>query len=73
MADFKLFRVEHSAATEIVGRSAQVEKSLQILFEANLEALLGVRLLATEFETGKIHRDRFAWAGRERLPGHHRV
>ena len=38
MADFKLFRVGASAAAELPARSAQVGKSLQTLFEANLEA-----------------------------------
>jgi hypothetical protein len=42
VADFKLFRVGASATAEIPARSAQVGKSLQTLFEANLEALLGV-------------------------------
>lgn len=63
MADFKLFRIGSSAAAEIPGKSAQVEKSLQILFEANLEALLGVRFLATEFTTGKTHGGRIDTLG----------
>ena len=63
MADFKLFRVGASATAEIPARSAQVEKSLQTLFEANLEALLGVRFLATEFVTGKTHSGRIDTLG----------
>ena len=63
MADFKLFRVGSSAAAEIPGKSAQVEKSLQTLFEANLEPLLGVRFLATEFLTGKTHSGRIDTLG----------
>lgn len=63
MADFKLFRVGPSSAAEIPGRAAQVERSLQKLFENNLEALLGVRFLETEFSTGKIHGGRIDTLG----------
>ncbi|MDO9713148.1 DUF5655 domain-containing protein [Paracraurococcus lichenis] len=63
MADFKLFRIGPSAASEIPGKSAQVEKSLQTLFEANIETLLGVRFLATEFTTGKLHSGRIDTLG----------
>jgi hypothetical protein len=36
---------------ELAGTTETVEKSLQTLFERNLEALLGVRFLASEFAT----------------------
>ncbi len=41
----------------------QVEKSLQNLFEANLEALLGIRFLATEHSTGPVHSGRIDTLG----------
>jgi predicted transport protein len=63
VAEFKLFRIGTSMTAEIPGRSAQVEKSLQVLFEANLEPLIGVRFLATEFGTGKIHSGRIDTLG----------
>lgn len=51
MSDIKLFRIASSAVTELTGTTDTVEKSVQILFESNLEPLLGVRFLATEFTT----------------------
>ncbi len=51
MADIKLFRTSSGTAIELAGTTDAIEKSLQVLFERNLEALLGVRFLATEFTT----------------------
>jgi predicted transport protein len=51
MSDIKLFRIASSAVTELTGTTDTVEKSVQILFETNLESLLGVRFLASEFTT----------------------
>ena len=51
MSDIKLFRLASDKITELTGTTDTVEKSVQILFETNLEALLGVRFLATEFTT----------------------
>jgi predicted transport protein len=51
MSDIKLFRVGDGKVHELTGTTDTVEKSLQTLFEKNLESLLGVRLLATEFTT----------------------
>ena len=51
MSDLKLFRTSGSGVTEVSGTAVALEKSLQALFEANLEALLGVRFLASEFVT----------------------
>ena len=62
MSDIKLFRTTGEEVTELVGSSVALEKSLQALFEANLEALLGVRFLATEYSTGKTHGGRIDWA-----------
>ena len=51
MSDLKLFRTNANGVAEISGGAVALEKSLQTLFEANLEALLGVRFLASEFVT----------------------
>ncbi|UFZ01861.1 DUF5655 domain-containing protein [Bradyrhizobium ontarionense] len=51
MSDIKLFRVGSGKVDELVGTTDTVEKSVQTLFERNLEALLGVRFLASEFVT----------------------
>ncbi|WP_338501557.1 DUF5655 domain-containing protein [Sphingomonas kaistensis] len=51
MSDIKLFRLGASSVSELSGGSMALEKSLQTLFEQNLESLLGVRFLASEFPT----------------------
>jgi len=56
MSDLKLFRTAPSGVTELPGGAMALEKSLQTLFEANLEALLGVRFLASEFVTNEAGR-----------------
>ena len=48
---------------ELSGQAVQVEKSLQILFESNLEALLGIRFLASEHSTGPVHGGRIDTLG----------
>jgi predicted transport protein len=53
MSDLKLFRTTSSGVTELPGGAMALEKSLQTLFEGNLEALLGVRFLASEFVTNE--------------------
>ena len=51
MSDLKLFRVSSSGVLPLSGGAVALEKSLQDIFEKNLEALLGVRFLASEFIT----------------------
>jgi len=63
MSDIKLFRLSMDRVSELAGASVQVEKSLQILFEKNLEALLGVRFLASEYSTGPVHAGRIDTLG----------
>ena len=64
MSDLKLFRYQSSKVTEIDGTSSTaLEKSLQTLFEQNLETLLGVRFLASEFSTGREHGGRMDTLG----------
>lgn len=55
MTDIKLFRTFGNTAEEITGSSVALEKSLQVLMERNLEAMLGVTFLASEYSTGPKH------------------
>lgn len=63
MSDIKLFRLVGDAAAELSGRSAKLEKHLQDHIEANMEALIGVRFLASEYSTGKTHKGRIDTLG----------
>lgn len=58
MSDIKLFRLTAGKASELQGDASDLEKPLQNLIEANLEVLLGIRFLATEYSTGKTHAGR---------------
>jgi predicted transport protein len=51
MSDIKLFRIGAGTVDELTGTTDTIEKSVQTLFEKNLESLLGVRFLASEFTT----------------------
>jgi predicted transport protein len=51
VSDLKLFKTADGSVTELSGGAVALERSLQLLFEKNLEALLGVRFLASEFVT----------------------
>jgi predicted transport protein len=63
MSDIKLFRLDGNCVSEIEGQSVGLEKSLQTLIEQNLDAFLGVRLLASEYATGKTHGGRIDTLG----------
>lgn len=63
MSDMKLFRLQSSAVSEIDGTSAPLEKSLQTTIEQNLGIFLGVRLIASEFSTGRDHGGRMDTLG----------
>lgn len=63
MSDIKLFRIHDQQVIQLEGRSVAVEKSLQTLIEQHLEALLGIRFLATEYSTGKKHGGRIDTLG----------
>lgn len=58
MSDIKLFTLSDNKVTELSGKSAALEKDLQLLIERNMEVFLGVRFLATEYTTGKTHKGR---------------
>lgn len=63
MSDIKIFRLSGDTVTELEGRSAEIEKSLQTLIEKHLETILGVRFVATEYSTGKTHGGRIDTLG----------
>ncbi|MEP7006272.1 MAG: DUF5655 domain-containing protein, partial [Sphingomonas bacterium] len=63
MSDVKLFELHKQGVRELPPSSVQVEKSLQVLFEANLETLLGIRFLASEHSTGAVHAGRIDTLG----------
>jgi len=58
MSDIKLFRLHAGRAFELQGDASDLEKPLQTLIESNLDTLLGIRFLATEYSTGKTHAGR---------------
>ncbi|GAA5193055.1 DUF5655 domain-containing protein [Ferrimonas gelatinilytica] len=58
MSDIKLFRYGSEGVAELEGKAAVVEKQLQNLIEAQMEAFLGVRFLATEYGTGQKQKGR---------------
>lgn len=51
MSDIKLFRQSSNTLEQLSTPEIPLEKSLQTLFERNLETLLGVRFLASEYTT----------------------
>jgi RecB family endonuclease NucS len=53
----------NGSASEMHGLASDLEKPLQTLIERNLEALLGVRFLSTEYSTGKTHSGRIDTLG----------
>jgi RecB family endonuclease NucS len=63
MSDLKLFRTEGNKVLEISSKSVELEKSLQTLIETNIEVMLGVRFLASEYATGKTHSGRIDTLG----------
>lgn len=63
MGDIKLFHIGSDGVNEIAGQSVAVEKSLQTLIERNLEKLLGIRFVASEHSTGKVHGGRIDTLG----------
>ncbi|MFE9308080.1 DUF5655 domain-containing protein [Streptomyces sp. NPDC006706] len=55
MSGLKLFHTTKSGVTEVMPRLAEVESEVQGLVEANMEMLLGVRFLASEYSIGPVH------------------
>ena len=58
MSDIKLFKLTHGQAQELQSSASDLEKPLQTLIEANLDTLLSIRFLASEYSTGKTHAGR---------------
>lgn len=56
----KLFHTDttSSGMTEVTPRLAEAEADVQVLVEAHMETLLGVRFLASEYGTGPVHAGR---------------
>ncbi len=63
MSDIKLFQLTNGMATELNGHASDLEKPLQTLIERNLDPLLSIRFLATEYSTGKTHAGRIDTLG----------
>lgn len=63
MSDIKLFRIEDGQVQELAGGSVALEKSLQILIERNLDAVLRIQLLGSEYSTGQKHGGRIDTLG----------
>ncbi|WIG60213.1 MAG: uncharacterized protein OJF49_002961 [Ktedonobacterales bacterium] len=63
MTDIKLFRIGQNQVCELAGQSVAIEKTLQEIMERHLDALLGVRFLASEYSTGKVHGGRIDTLG----------
>ncbi|MBP5935464.1 hypothetical protein [Streptomyces acidiscabies] len=57
MPGLKLFRTDttKSGMIEVIPRFAEVEADVQGLVESHMETLLGVRFLASEYSTGRVH------------------
>ncbi len=55
MSDIKIFKLNGDKVSEIEGTSSDIEKSLQTLIESHLETFFGIRFLASEYGTGKVH------------------
>lgn len=51
MSTIQLFRLQNGSLAEIKGEASDLEKPLQTLIESNLESLLGIRFVASEFVT----------------------
>jgi predicted transport protein len=63
MGDIRLFKITSKTVSELQGSSSSIEKSLQSFIESQLNDLLGIRFLATEYATGKTHAGRIDTLG----------
>ena len=63
MSAIKLFNLDSGSAKEIPGSATPLEKSLQNVIERNLETMLGIRLLGSEYSTGPKHGGRIDTLG----------
>ena len=51
MGDLKLFDLSETKVKELPATTLKLERTLQAVFENNLETILGVRFLASEYVT----------------------
>lgn len=58
-----LYQIENKQVSQLRPASCKSEREMQHLFEANLETLLGVRFIASEFTTGDRQRGRIDTLG----------
>jgi RecB family endonuclease NucS len=63
MSDTRIFKTSGNSVRELKGSSIALEKSLQTYIEQNLETMLGIKFLASEYSTGKTHRGRIDTLG----------
>jgi hypothetical protein len=63
MSEIKLFQVSEEGVKAIKTSPIPLQKSLQNLIEKNLEPLLGICFLASEYSTGKVHGGRIDTLG----------
>lgn len=63
MSDIKLFKFSGDSASEIPGSASALEKRLQRRIEQNLETMLGIQLLGSEYQTGRKHGGRLDTLG----------
>ncbi len=63
MGDIRIFHMGGQKAQELKGSSIALEKSLQTYIEKNLEPLLGITFLGSEYSTGKTHGGRIDTLG----------
>lgn len=63
MGDIRIFNIADGSVKELKGSAVAVEKSLQSFIERNLEKLLSIRFLETEYSTGKTHGGRIDTLG----------
>lgn len=63
MGDIRIFSMESGRASELKGQAVTLEKSLQNYIERNLEPLLGIMFLESEYATGKTHGGRIDTLG----------
>ncbi|MBX3417879.1 MAG: hypothetical protein KF851_09770 [Pirellulaceae bacterium] len=63
MSDIRLFQIVGEKCQAVASSTLHLEKALQTLIENNLESLLGIRFLASEYSTGKTHGGRIDTLG----------
>jgi predicted transport protein len=63
MSDIKLFHIKPQGVSELQGQSMVLERNLQTLMERNIDTLLGLHFLASEYSTGVKHKGRIDTLG----------